>query len=158
MASKNQESLLRRMQDLLANMTPANQDAFLAELNISANGTLEPLAKDATTFIDLNQPKPPNPTPARARGLFAAAYQDASLFQEHLHIIANFDPGNTRAAIAFAKIHLLPVDERPCYLVCTRQPKPTLRVLHSAVLYQKILLTPSLYNKKIFAFGGDCVE
>ena len=72
MVKENKEILLRRMQDLLANMTPDNQDTFLAELNVSAQATLEPLSKDATTVIDVNQPNPPNPTQARAGGLFTA--------------------------------------------------------------------------------------
>ena len=79
MTKTSKENLLRRMQDLLANMTPDDQDSFMAKLNISTQATVEPLAKGPTTVPNIGQPKPPEHTSPPSDGLFAEAYQAASL-------------------------------------------------------------------------------
>ena len=78
-AEEGKENLLRQMQDLLGAMSSEDQDAFMAELNVSAQAMLEHHADDATAAVDLTQPKRPTQTTTTTEGLFAAAYKDLPL-------------------------------------------------------------------------------
>ena len=129
----------------------------MAEINVSAQATVQPLSKDAITVPNIKQPKPPEHTSLPSDGLFVEAYQDASLLHEHLHIANDYAARDMRAATAFAKIHLLPVEKSPCYFVCTKQPKPTLRAYTeqpSLNNLQKLLS----HNNIFFSFRGDCIK
>ena len=53
MAEDSRDNLLQKMQSLLGAMLPEDQDAFTAELNVSAQAMLEQHNNNATTVVNL---------------------------------------------------------------------------------------------------------
>ena len=67
----------------------------MAELNVSAQATLDQHVDDATTVVNLTQPKMQALAATTSKGLFTTAYQDSSLVKKHLQLTTAFATGST---------------------------------------------------------------